>query len=183
MIHRKMLEATTKTFHLLKSMRSSYLVSASPLSSESHTKASYWWNLNWKPIIRDLSGEMELPDSQPLWWEQGEKERKMLGSSARWGKISICWRCWWAMQNWGPLVRMLRVTSAERWGTAFWGIGRRERKHKRNGDRELTAYSRTFAMKRTEKWATTRFLIICRKKLNFRDFIWLDQSLKQMSGI
>lgn len=68
-------------------------------------------------------------------------------------------------------MRMLRVTSAERWGTAFWGIGRRERKHKRNGDRELTAYSRTFAMKGTEKWATTRFLIICRKKLNFRDFI------------
>lgn len=148
MIHRKMLEATTKTFHLLKSMRSSYLVSASPLSSESHTKASYWWNLNWKPIIRDLSGEMELPDSQPLWWEQSEKERKMLGSSARWGKISICWRCWWAMQNWGPLMRMLRVTSAERWGTAFWGTGRRERKHKRNGDGELTANSRTFPMKR-----------------------------------
>ena len=69
------------------------------------------------------------------------------------------------------MVRMLRVTSAERWGTAFWGIGRRERKHKRNGDRELTAHSRTFAMKRDRERATTRFLIIYRKKLNFRDFI------------
>lgn len=45
-------------------------------------------------------------------------------------------------------MRMLRVTLAEWWGRAFWGIGQRERKHKSIGDRELTAQSRTSAMKR-----------------------------------
>ena len=174
MIHRKMLVATAKTFHLLKSMRSNSLVWFLLLLFPPNLNKGFLLVESKLRTHYQVSGEMELPDSRPLWWEQSAKGRRMLGSSARWGKIRICWRCWWAIQNWRPSVRMLRVTLAERWGRAFWGIEWRERTHKSNGYRELTAIPGTFAMKKDREMGHHQILDYLQEETEFQrvSMIW-----------